>query len=80
MYYSIIDLRVGTIYNDFKNIFPNRRARVVTTNLGWPNGIALDKIKKKIFWTDAHVRLIEHFPDPFHDVQLHFSLSIAESH
>lgn len=68
MYYYIIDLRVGTIYNDFKNIFLNRRARVVTTNLGWPNGIALDKIGRKIFWTDAHVSVSSLHPVPFNDV------------
>jgi hypothetical protein len=31
------------------------RSRIVTDNLGWPNGLSVDKIKKNLYWTDAKV-------------------------
>jgi low-density lipoprotein receptor-related protein 4 len=36
-----------------------RRSRILTTNLGWPNGLTVDKREKRLYWTDAHIKHIE---------------------
>lgn len=33
-----------------------KRSRIVTSNLGWPNGLSVDKTMKNLYWTDAKVR------------------------
>lgn len=32
-----------------------KRSRIVTSDLGWPNGLSVDKVEKKLYWTDALV-------------------------
>lgn len=33
-----------------------KRSRIVTSNLGWPNGLSVDKLMKNLYWTDAKVK------------------------
>ena len=35
------------------------RSAIVTSNLQWPNGIAIDSSQKKLYWTDAGYDKIE---------------------
>lgn len=32
-----------------------KRSRIVDNNLGWPNGLSVDKLMKNLYWTDAKV-------------------------
>ena len=34
-------------------------SKVITSKLGWPNGITLDYVTNKIWWVDAHLDCIE---------------------
>ncbi|GAB0097057.1 low-density lipoprotein receptor-related protein 4 [Sergentomyia squamirostris] len=36
-----------------------QRKRIVESNIGWPNALSIDDIKKRIYWTDAHHHTIE---------------------
>lgn len=35
------------------------RQRIVTSNLGWPNGLSLDLKTKRIYWVDAQLKTID---------------------
>ena len=37
----------------------NNRTAIVSTNLMWPNGLTIDRVAKKLFWTDAGKDRIE---------------------
>ena len=45
---------IGRIGMDGKNF-----SRIITTKLGWPNGLAIDFITDRIWWCDAHLDYIE---------------------
>lgn len=32
-----------------------KRSRIITNNLGWANGLSVDKLMKQLYWTDAKV-------------------------
>ena len=35
------------------------RAAVVDTSIGWPNGLAIDRIEGRLYWADANTDKIE---------------------
>ena len=35
------------------------RTTIVTTNLGWPNGLCLDYVNERVYWGDAQQEKIE---------------------
>lgn len=35
------------------------RTNIISTNLRWPNGVTIDYVEKKIYWTDAGKDRIE---------------------
>lgn len=38
----------------------NNRKRLIFNDMTWPNGLALDLIHKRIYWTDAGNQTIEY--------------------
>ncbi len=34
-------------------------SRVITTNIGWPNGLTIDHVTNQMWWVDAHLDVIE---------------------
>ena len=45
---------IGRIGMDGSN-----RTKVITTKLGWPNGMTIDFITNRLWWADAHLDIIE---------------------
>lgn len=41
------------------NMDGTNRSVIANTNLTWPNGLAVDHLTNKIYWTDAGTRSIE---------------------
>ena len=57
-----------------------RRSRIVTSDLGWPNGLSVDKVEKKLYWTDALVSILHHHWIMNILIIILISLSLDDSH
>lgn len=38
-----------------------KRSNIILSNLGWPNGLSVDKQNKRLYWTDAKVLNLNDF-------------------
>jgi len=42
------------------NLDGSDRVTLVNTSIGWPNGLAIDRSQRKLYWADAKLDLIEY--------------------
>lgn len=40
------------------------RAVLISNNLGWPNGLAIDTAGSQLLWADAHTEVLLTFMEP----------------
>lgn len=55
------------------------RHALISTNLTWPNGLALDQKRNRIYWTDAGRKMIESATTSGRERQVSYQRRINDS-